>query len=338
MKSIIYASFLIFTLIWTVVVSAFDGFLIWGAVHREQAQSYPSTQGIITRSHIEISDSDGTTVYGPEVDFSYEVNGKAYISDTYRYGVWSSSDRSRAESVVGKYTTGKKVEVFYNPSDPSNAILERDAQRIDYFLTLFMTPFNVVMLGAWAILASTIKRRITKPPAGGVPIQQRQGRTHIRFPRITPIAAAALTAFGISFVSIVIIIIAFGMGANLSMKTIQIVWACVLIPAVGMYFFKNFVVGSGAKDLVIDDINGALSLPQTFGRKEDVVVSLEAVKKVVVDVGPLFGCVTTSCQYEVALVYAQEDKLITAKLVGWYDEDRANQFADWLRDRLGLTK
>ncbi|MCH8822385.1 MAG: DUF3592 domain-containing protein [Planctomycetes bacterium] len=332
----LFSFLILFTLIWTGIVSIFDGFLIWGAVRREQAQSYPSTQGTITRSNIKEShDSDGST-YKAEIDFSYKVDGTFYGSDTYRYGVWSTSDHSHAQSVVNKYTTGKQVEVFYNASDPSDAILERDTQGQDLFFALFMTPFNVIMLGAWGFLASMLKRKITKPPAGGVPIQQRQGRTYLRLPRVTPLAAAGLAALGISFVSI--FIVAFGLGMNPRMSTIQIVWACVLIPAVCMYFYKKFVVGSGAKDLVIDDVNGALSLPQTFGRKEDIIVSLQAVTDVSIDEIISRTKNGTSVQYEAAIVYNRDGKSIKAKLVSWGDEDRTTQFADWLRDRLGLTK
>ncbi len=324
-----------FALFWTCMVCVFDAFMIWDAMRREQAQSYPSTQGTIIRSHIEINHSTDGTTYGPEVDFSYEVEGKFYTSDTYRYGVWSSSDRSHAESVVDRYSNGKQVEVFYNPTDPSDAVLEHDNQGMDLSLALFMTPFNVVMLGFWAYYASLIKRKIIKSPAGGVPIRQHQGRTHIRLPLTTPIASAGYTAFGISFASI--FVVGFGLGFNPSMGAIQIVWACVLIPTIFVYFNKKFAIGSGIKDLVIDDANEAILLPKTFGRKNNVIVSLSAVTDISVKEKVSTSSDGDSIQYSIALVHTKGDKSINSKLIEWYDENRANQFADWLRDRLGLT-
>ena len=328
-----------FTLFWTAMVGIFDTIFISDFVRREQAQSFPSTKGTIMRSYIKETQGSRRSAdptYGPEIDFTFEVNGKTYSSDTYRYGDWGSSDRSLAESAVGRYVVGQQVVVYYNPNDPSDAILERDTQGMDLFSLLAITPFNLIMLGLWGFLATMLKRKISKLPAGGVLIKQYQGRTHIRLPESTPLATAGGTALGISFVSIFIVF--FGFGANPSMLTIQIVWACVIIPSVIVYIKMKFDIGSGKKDLVIDDTNGILSLAQTLDRNEHVIVQLDDVTEVIMERVAIQTRKGTRFQFAAALVYTEGDKSIKSRLIEWYDEDRANQFADWLRDRLGLTK
>lgn len=325
-----------FTLFWTALVGVFNTVIISDIIRREQAQSYPSTRGTVIRSVIKETGSSDDTTYSPEIDFTYPVNGKTYSSNTYRYGQVGSSQRSHADSVVAQYVVGQQVVVYYNPADPTDAILDRDTQGMDLFLFLIMTPFNVFMLGLWGYHATLLKRKITKPPAGGVAIRQYQGRTHIRLPETAPIVVAGGTALGISFVSI--FIVGFGFKANPSMATIQIVWACVIIPTAIVYFKLAYAIGSGDKDLVIDDTNGVLSLPQTFDRQEDVVVQLDDVSEVIVDKVVIQTSKGTGISYAAELVHAQGDKSIKSRLIEWYDEDRANQFADWLRDRLGLTK
>ena len=65
---------------------------------------------------------------------------------------------------------------------------------------------------------------------------------------------------------------------------------------------------------------------------------LDDVSEVIVDRIVIQTSKGPNISYAAALVHAQGNKSIKSRLIKWYDEDRANQFADWLRDRLGLTK
>lgn len=77
---------LLFTLLWTAVVLTFDIIIAFNTVRQMRAATYPVTQGTITYSEVAShTDSDGTT-YGAEIAFRYQLNGRRYSGDTWRYG------------------------------------------------------------------------------------------------------------------------------------------------------------------------------------------------------------------------------------------------------------
>jgi hypothetical protein len=329
---------LVFTLFWTAIVSVFDVFLISGAVRQARAESYPTVEGEITRSEItEHYDSEDGTTYGADLAFTYDVGGVAYTSEKYRYGEMSSSDRSIAAGIVSAHRVGARVTVYYNPRKPDDAILQPGIAGQDLFLALFLTPFNIVMLALWFGVGGVVWRTFHKPPAGGVAIVNRGGRVFVRLPRISPLAAGAATALAISFVSI--FVVGFGFGFDPSMPVIGAVWTVVLLGAGGVYFWRKLVVGSGAKDLVIDDGAGMLSLPQTFGRDTDVIVGLDAVTGVDVKQNEHRDSDgDTSYTYAPELVWTGDGGgEQRGRLADWNDEERAHAFAGWLRERLGRS-
>jgi hypothetical protein len=332
--------FIFFMVFWCGITGVFDGFIARNIYRQSQAESYPATTGVVTSADISShtsTDSDGhtSTTYRAEISCRYEVEGRTFTSDTYRYGAMGTSDRSYAESVVQRYPVGAEVTVYYNPADQSDAVLEVGVSGMDMFLVLFLTPFNLVGLWLLGMVGGSVRRRITNPPAGGVPLVQRGMITHVRLPRIAPLTAAGLTALLISFVSI--FIVAFATRMNPPMWVIWTAWGCVLIPAVIVYFWRTYIVGSGAKDLLIDEDARTLSLPQTFGRKTDILVAFDAVTDL--DVEQIIHRSSkggSSYTYAPRLAWKDDDGATRReKLAEWHDGQRAEAFIAWLKDRLG---
>lgn len=328
--------FIIFGLIWTGIVGTFDVIIIYGAVRQVQAESYVTTTGTVTRSEVvNERDSEGDLMYRAEIAYRYTVDSRSYSSERYRYGGFtSSSDSSQARRIVGEHPAGAEVAVYYNPQDHSDSVLVTGIQGQDLFMSLFLAPFNVIMLGIWLFLFGVLKRKITKPPAGGVKIIRRPNATYVRLPRVSPLVGAGITALVISFISI--FVVAFGMGMDPSIPVIETIWGCVLVPAVGVYFWKMYRIGTGRKDLVIDHANNMLSLPETFGRKEDVAVAIEQVRAIeveeIVHHGSKGG---TSYTYAPTLKWTDESgKKQSDKLAEWQNKDRAEALVDWLSGKI----
>ncbi|MDY7109627.1 MAG: DUF3592 domain-containing protein [Planctomycetota bacterium] len=331
---------LFFALFWCGLTGVFDGFIAHTIYRQSRAESFPTTTGLVSGAEITSetsTDSDGhsSTTYRAEISFRYDVDGRTYASDTYRYGAMGSSDRSYAESVAQRYPVDSEVTVHYNPRDPSDAVLETGVGGMEMFLILFLTPFNLVGLWLLAMVGGSIRRRMTRPPAGGVPLVQRGGITHARLPRFSPLTTAGATALGLSFISI--FIVGFGTGMDPPPWVIWTVWGVVLIPAIVVYFWRTFLVGSGAKDLVIDEDSRTLSLPQTFGRKVDIIVPFDAVTEL--DVEEIIHRSSkggTSYTYAPRLIRTDEEGAThREKLADWHDQQRADGFIAWLKDRLG---
>jgi hypothetical protein len=95
------------------------------------SQSWPSTTGQITESHVSRSqstDSDGdtTTSYSARVAYTYQVGGQTYSGHNIAFGFNPSySSETKAQADAARYPVGSQVSVYYDPNKPSDAVLER---------------------------------------------------------------------------------------------------------------------------------------------------------------------------------------------------------------------
>jgi hypothetical protein len=143
-----------FIIVMSAVLIMIGGFTLLvsllGAADSMQMAEWPSTQGIVTGGYVDSywyssgkHISDGYYIYSPKVSYSYNVSGVEYSCDS----VWRLDHESRsaneAQSVVNTYPSGMAVTVYYNPSNPSHAILDR---------TEGSSPYIPVAIGA-ALLA-----------------------------------------------------------------------------------------------------------------------------------------------------------------------------------------
>src|SRR5271165_4714667 len=93
-----------------------------------QSLQWPSTDGEIAHSatlyETSRSTSGGVTgAYKADVSYRYQVSGKDYSSSTITL-LDVTSTAGRAQGIVDRYPDKSKVQVFYNPTDPSESILE----------------------------------------------------------------------------------------------------------------------------------------------------------------------------------------------------------------------
>ena len=70
------------------------------------------------------SSESGTTEY-PVVQYSYQVGGQAYQGMKIAPG--PEVGGTGARKVVARYPAGAQVMVFYDPQNPSDAVLEKKA-------------------------------------------------------------------------------------------------------------------------------------------------------------------------------------------------------------------
>jgi hypothetical protein len=93
---------------------------------REASQKWFSTSGQVTKSRVEVSGGERTSVT-PRVVYEYTVGGQRYQSDQIRAGDKFLSFRSdrQAYEIIDRYPQGATVTVYYDPADPAQAALER---------------------------------------------------------------------------------------------------------------------------------------------------------------------------------------------------------------------
>ncbi len=111
---------------------------------------WPSTMGTVMTSRLEqrSSSEDGYTDY-PVVQYSYQIGGQAYQS--YKLAPGPEVGGTGAANVVARYPAGAQVMVFYNPQNPSDAVLERKAPA-QWLLWLILAIFDCVLCGVIPII------------------------------------------------------------------------------------------------------------------------------------------------------------------------------------------
>ena len=93
-----------------------------------------ATEAFRTRPDISASSSVATgfrTQYRQRIQYSYQVAGIGYAGDRVAFGGRTSGTLASLESsMVKRYPAGSDVTVFYDPANPSQAVLERDAKHV----------------------------------------------------------------------------------------------------------------------------------------------------------------------------------------------------------------
>lgn len=96
-----------------------------------ESENWPVTDGIITKTWVSEStstDEDGwnTYSYTPEVEYQYQLGANTFTSKKISFGSTRSyGQRRKAQKELEAYPINGRVRVYYNPNNPSEAILIR---------------------------------------------------------------------------------------------------------------------------------------------------------------------------------------------------------------------
>jgi hypothetical protein len=327
----------IFTLFWTALVGAFDYMIGLNLSRSIRALNYAETSGTVISSEVTRrsgskgrTHSRGRTHYGVAIRYRYEVGGVQREANLYRYSaLTSSSDSKWAYSVVQGNPAGAVVKVYYDPARPDHAVLSRGVNGGDLFILLFMTPFNVVMLGLWSIPLGALVRKTRQPVAGGVKWSTNGRVTRVRLPRFSPLISALAGTGGMAFASI--FVLAFGFGGNPPLAVAVGTLALAVGVGAGVGSWQWVQQHAGKADLVIDELERTVELPATLGRKQRRTVPWSAISGVTVDTLERRGSKGGTSRVYAVMLQCQG---AGEKLAEWQDEGRAQSLADWLGERL----
>lgn len=95
------------------------------------SRAWPSVSGRVLNSSLIRTPRRGTSgggSYIPMIVYEYQVDGRVYRSQRYSFGTQIGTGFTGiASRVVNQYPEGSAVEVYYNPDNPSEAVLKRSA-------------------------------------------------------------------------------------------------------------------------------------------------------------------------------------------------------------------
>jgi hypothetical protein len=98
------------------------GLLLLGAYYIYRgivSVGWPSAEGQIVYSHTRAGRHYETLLW-----YEYHVDGQRYLASNYRNGGNLTPFQSVAEAAAKRYAVGHKVTVYFNPRNPTDALLE----------------------------------------------------------------------------------------------------------------------------------------------------------------------------------------------------------------------
>jgi len=324
---------LIFALFWSAIVLTFNGVMGHGIYKQIESTHYPSVTGGITHSELTSHrTSKGGISYNAVIAYTYVVGDQKYSGDRVRFGIKISS-YATASQQVNAYPLGSAVPVFYNPANPTESLLSPGVTGEDFMGLLFMTPFNMVMFGLWLWLGGWVREHWFRPPAGGVRIISDGMVTRIRLPKFPALGWGLAATGGLGFIAI--FIVGFSTNMTPAIPVVLATFAAVYGTGFGVYWWQRQKINSGIDDLLINEVSRSLELPLTYGRKTRITARVADIKSLFVEKiehrGNKGG---TSYTYAPTLHLAGTEPA-TQKLADWTDELKANEFTEWLRQKLG---
>ncbi|WP_244981514.1 DUF3592 domain-containing protein [Corallococcus exercitus] len=297
-------------------------------VRQEQARSWPTVQGTITRSEVEAVRSKGIK-YEPKAAYTYSVDGQPYEGSKHRFGSFRSSESDYAEKVVARYPVGARVPVHYRPGQPSEAVLQPGVANVDLFLLLFLLPFNLVSLWMGAMVVRLWK---PEPPLLSTFFQE-DGSECVTLDEPWVISWACLAMTGAALVCAVL---GASTGAYSAPLPVGIgAWGVVIASGVAAGLRVRAKQKSGHYDLRLHAQARTLSLPPFFRRKHRLDVRWRDVRSLRVETQVRQHKGRQSTHYQPTLELVTDGGGVRQEDIASFSrQDQAQALADWLRTHL----
>jgi hypothetical protein len=322
---------LVFTFLWTAFVGTADVIMGCNAVRQARTLGFAAAEGEVRSCSVAVVSDDEGTSYDVRVEYAYEVGEETFTSTRVRYDpLWGCASAARFKA---DHPPGSPVMVYYDPEDPDEAVLQRGLDGGELFLTLFLLPFHLIMVGSWSALA---RRGRTGPPYPLDSLITGGNEQRVRMPPNTPTAAASGVLFAGGFAGAMLV--AFFVGMPPSVPLMVCVWVVVLGAAAVAYRWAVVRGRSGRYDLVVDRGRRKVILPATFGRKEPVAIPLADLREVrVVEEERKDSDGDKKRVFVPTVVWRARGEAPEGKLAEWEDRARAQRLAEWLRRATGLA-
>ncbi len=106
------------------------GLIVFGLFtmrERSRSRGWAATSGTIVSSAVTRFTGKSGTTYRPMVMYSYSVGAVRYSSNRISFRPAVTADHDAALKAAARYRPGSAVQVFYDPQDAEQAVLDRGA-------------------------------------------------------------------------------------------------------------------------------------------------------------------------------------------------------------------
>lgn len=151
---------LAFLSIFVFIGLAILSFGLWQVLDATGSSSWPVSQGTVLRSEFLIErETDEQFDTRPDIAYRYRVVGKDFESDTLRKGINTTMTPSETRRWVNEHPVDKMVDVYVDPEDATNAVLEPGIPTEAWLFIAFGAIFTVVPTIIALVSWSAVTRR-----------------------------------------------------------------------------------------------------------------------------------------------------------------------------------
>jgi hypothetical protein len=137
---------------WTAATLSFDYYLACDTIMNLRAVSYPTVPGVVLSSVPRPHPS--SNLWRAKIHYQYAVNGSEYKSESIRYNTaGKGAGKGETKALVDTYPVGGNVKVYFNPSNPADAILQPGFEGFYLNQMLYFFPVNLIMIAGWSAMA-----------------------------------------------------------------------------------------------------------------------------------------------------------------------------------------
>ena len=164
------------------VAVAFVVVALRSRMRADRSGSWNQTTAQVVKSQVESHQSYSssshthTTMYDPVIVYEYVVAGQRYQNDRINFGGGlSTSWPGPSQEVVGRYQVGNTVNVYFDPANPAESVLERRAGGssniyllVAGLIVVILLCVGVTTLGGMSLMGNVV-HQFTAPFATQLP-------------------------------------------------------------------------------------------------------------------------------------------------------------------------
>ena len=269
---------LIFGLFWCTLVGVFDFLILRSLIPQIASTWFAATPARIIKSEVTHSRGSKGSTHGVAFEYTYTVNGTTYTSDLFGFDKMSSSDSAWARRAVADFPAGSERTCYYDPKNPTRAVLSKGIRGSDITIVMFLTPFNivaVVLLSVPFFMWRERRRPDFVPPRV---VDRFQGREAYAMNNYSPIT----TFFGVFFITsfLGIFLVAFPFGFHPSIPQVTTIWGTGFAISIAVAIVTGNRIRSGRYDFVIDRASQIATIPAMHKRSSREILSLSQIKNI----------------------------------------------------------
>ena len=128
---------MVFAAISLLTGAALVGLSIWLRIRSHQAHEWPTVKGHVIECRV---DDTNLEMMKPVLRYCYEVDGQRFVGFRVSFSGYGVS-KGAIKQLIKPYPLNAVVKVYYNPRDPSSAVLNNSAKSDWLYWLLFGVSF-----------------------------------------------------------------------------------------------------------------------------------------------------------------------------------------------------